>query len=89
MVWAAWAPDCMATSATPGRSSRCAIRSPTTNTSGWAGSEQSGLTTTRPALSVSAPAASATVAPSPAARVPAAHTLVAAGIRSVAAVRAW
>ena len=44
---AACTPDCMATSAMPGRSSR-AIRSPTTKTSGWPGSEQSGSTLTRP-----------------------------------------
>ena len=43
MVWAVGAPDCMATSATAGRSSR-AIRSPTTNTSGYPGTEQSGFT---------------------------------------------
>ena len=44
---AAWMPDCIATSATPGRSSS-AIRSPTTKTSGWPGSEQSGSTRDAP-----------------------------------------
>ncbi len=82
MEWAAWAPDCMAISATYGRSPS-AIRSPTTNTSGCVGSEQSGLTLTRPALSVSAPAAAARMGPRPAARIPAAQILVAAAIRSL------
>ena len=82
MVWAAWAPDCMATSARAGRSSS-AIRSPTTNTSGWEAREQSGWTLTRPPLSTSAPARSASVLPRPTALVPAAHTLVAVSMRSV------
>ena len=49
-------PPCMATSATPGRL-LSAIMSPTTNTSGCPGREQSGSTAMRPARSSSAPVA--------------------------------
>src|SRR3954467_11734493 len=71
MVRAAWMPVCMATSATPGRPFS-AIMSPTANTSGCPGNEQSGCTAMRPARSHSAPDASASIRASGAAATPAA-----------------
>src|SRR3989442_143918 len=56
IVRAAWMPDCIATSATPG-SLFSDIMSPIAKTSGWPGSEQSGSTSMRPARSVTAPVA--------------------------------
>ena len=57
--------------------------SPTANTSGWPGSVRSGSTAMRPARSVSAPVASASVAASGDACTPAAQTTVRAAMRSV------
>ena len=79
MVAAAWRPDCIATSAIPGRPSRD-IRSPITKTSGNPGREQSALTSTRPARSVRAPLALASRGPSGVASIPAAQTT--SGLRS-------
>ena len=56
--------------------------SPTTNTSGWPGSVQSGSTSTCPALSVLAPVASARAAASGEAWTPAAQTFARHAIRS-------
>jgi len=69
-----------ATSATPGRPSS-AIISPTTNTSGCPGSEQSGATCTRPARSTVACARSASSRPRDEACTPAAQMLVRASMR--------
>ncbi len=57
------------------------IRSPTTNSSGYPGSEQSGSTATRPARSTSAPARSASIRPSGEACTPAAQIFVRASMR--------
>ena len=81
IVRAAWMPDCIATSATPG-SPFSDIMSPTTNTSGCSGSVQSGSTSTCPARSVPAPVASASIAPSGEACTPADHTFVWQATRS-------
>ena len=54
--------------------------SPTTKTSGWEASEQSGVTVTRPARSVGDPVASAISSANGAARTPAAQIVVIAGI---------
>ena len=55
--------------------------SPTTNTSGKPGSEQSGSTGTRPARSTATPAWSARCLPRVEAATPAAHTIVRASVR--------
>src|SRR2546427_800266 len=55
---AEWRPPCRAACATPGTglpSCSIAARSPTTNTSGWSGSDRSGRTSTRPVRSRGAP----------------------------------
>ena len=83
IVLAAWIPDCIATSATPGRS-RSAIMSPIAKTSGWPGSVQSSFTTMRPARSHVAPPASASSRASGDACTPAAQIFVRHTIRSVA-----
>ena len=82
IVDAAWIPDCMATSATPGRSSS-AIMSPIANTSGWPGTVQSSPHQIRPARSQVAPLASREQAGQGRGLHPAAQILVRAEIRSV------
>ncbi len=72
----------MATSATPG-SPFSDIMSPTANTSGCPGSEQSGCTAMRPARSHSAPVASASIRASGDAATPAAQIAVRVGILRV------
>jgi hypothetical protein len=79
MVRAACRPNCIATSATPGKLLTL-IRSPTTNTSGCAGSVQSGSTATRPDRSTAAPLFAARRAPTGEALTPAAQTLVRSSI---------
>ena len=75
IVLAACRPPCMATSATPGRL-LSAIMSPTTNTSGCPGTEQSGSTAMRPARSSSAPVALASSVARGDASTPAAQIVV-------------
>ena len=82
MVFAACRLPCIATSATPGRLFRVTM-SPTAKTSGRPGSVRSGSVAIRPARSVSAPDASASMAARGDACTPAAQMTMCAAIRSV------